>query len=68
MAKTELTQAQLMREFYNKMQELYDLAESLRDYAGGKDKNIFNLTRGRLYDLTSVARDQAYRWEAGEFA
>lgn len=62
------TNAQMMREFATKMMELYHEAENLRDYAGGKDKDIFNQTRGALYDLTDKARDQAYRWENGEFA
>lgn len=54
---------ELMKEFAEKMNELYDMAGSLRDMAGGKDKDIFNKTRGALYDLRDKAESQYYDWK-----
>jgi len=64
----EKPDAQLMREFTDRMQQLYNMAEGLRDCAGGKDKDIFNQTRGALYELQYKAKEQASRWERGERA
>src|SRR5215216_7480964 len=54
---------ELMKEFADKINELYDLAGGLRDMASGKDKEIFNLTRGALYNLRDKAMDQYYNWK-----
>lgn len=54
---------EIMKDFADRMEELYNMAEGLRDCADGKDKDIFNRTRGALYDLTYPAREQYYRWK-----
>jgi len=52
-----------MERFSDMMFELYELAEGLRDStADGKEKEIFNKTRGALYDLRYEARDLYYKW------
>lgn len=57
---------ELMKEFAQKMSDLYDMAEGLRDRADGKDKDIFNKTRGALYNLRDEATDQYWRWKPEE--
>lgn len=57
---------EVMKRFAEMMNELYDLAGVLRDRADGKDKEIFNQTRGALYDLRDKARDQYYSWKPEE--
>lgn len=54
---------ELMDEFATKMNELYEMAGSLRDMASGDDKGIFNDTRRALYHLRDQARDQYYEWK-----
>jgi hypothetical protein len=49
--------------FWKDMEALYDEAGSLRDHASGKDKDLYNKTRGALYDLRDLAREQYYKWK-----
>lgn len=53
---------EIMKDFADRMEELYNMAEGLRDCADGKDKEIFNQTRGALYNLRDKAREQYYHW------
>ena len=55
---------EIMRDFADRMNELYNIAEGLRDCADGHDKEIFNLTRGALYDLVGKASEQAHKWKS----
>lgn len=57
---------EIMKDFADRMEELYNMAEGLRDRADGKDKDIFNDTRRALYNLTDAAREQYYRWKPEE--
>jgi hypothetical protein len=54
---------ELMKQFADKLNEVYDLAEILRDRASGEDKEIFNRVRGALYSLRDPAMDQYYKWK-----
>lgn len=53
---------EIMKDFADRMDELYNMAEGLRDCAGGHDKEIFNDTRRALYNLRDKAREQYYNW------
>lgn len=53
---------EIMKDFAERMSELYEIAGGLRDCADGKDKEIFNKTRGALYDLRDPAQQQYYDW------
>jgi hypothetical protein len=58
---------ELMKEFADKLNEVYDLAGSLRDCtADPKEKNVFNNTRGALYSLRDEARELYYNWKPSE--
>lgn len=52
-----------MKTFYEKMFELYEEAEYLRDCTGDADeKEVFNETRASLYELKFKARKVYYKW------
>lgn len=57
---------EIMKDFSDRMNELYNIAEGLRDCASGQDKEVFNQTRGALYNLRDKAREQYYNWRPEE--
>lgn len=57
---------EIMKDFADRMDELYNMAEGLRDMAGDEDKEIFNQTRRALYNLRDKAREQYYDWKPEE--
>lgn len=55
-----------MKKFYEKMFDLYEEAEYLRDCATGEEKEVFNETRGALYELKFKARKIYFAWGGKE--
>jgi hypothetical protein len=60
-------EVEAMDRFRQMLDDVYELAGGLRDCTElAKEKDVFNQTRGALYELRGKARKLFYEWESGD--